>query len=102
MVDITGINATPQQANRVSGRTANKTDAAKNTEAVSAVNGGDRIEISAGAKEAQTVQKLVSSAQSEPDVRPEAVARAKERLENGEYEGVDVSRQAAKNILGVL
>ena len=58
-------------------------------------------EISAGAKEAHTVGRLVQSARSQPEVRAEAVARAKEKLENGEYEGVVVSRETAKKILGL-
>ncbi len=102
MVDIVGINNTTQQTNRISDRSTSKSTSTKSKESSSTPSAGDRIEISAGAKEAQVVKKLVAAAQAEPDVRPEAVAAAKERLQNGEYDGVDVSRQTAKKILGIL
>ena len=101
MVDIVGINSTTQLTNRVSDRTASKSASSKTKESSTTVVSGDRIEISAGAKEAQVVKKLVAAAQAEPDVRPDAVAAAKERLTNGGYDGVGVSRQAAMKILGI-
>ncbi len=102
MVDIVGINNTTQQANKIADRSASKSAASKSKEATVAPSTGDRIEISAGVKEAQAVKRLVAAAQSEPDVRPEAVATAKERLQNGEYNGVEASRTAAKKILGMF
>ncbi len=99
MVDIVGINTTNQQTNRVSG-TPSKGNVSKGRESNSTNATGDRIEISAGAKEAQSVKRLVSSAQAEPDFRPEAVAAAKEKLEKGEFDGIEVSRQTARKILG--
>ncbi len=102
MVDILGINTTQTQASRVSERSSTRSASTKSTrDSGSSPSSGDRIEISAGAKEASAVRRLVSIAQAEPDVRPEAVAQAKERLANGEFSGVEVSRQAAKKILGV-
>ncbi|RJP31964.1 MAG: flagellar biosynthesis anti-sigma factor FlgM [Candidatus Omnitrophota bacterium] len=103
MVDIVGINNTAQQANRIAERSTSKSPGTRGKETSSAPSSssGDRIEISAGAKEAQVVKKLVAAAQAEPDVRPEAVNAAKERLENGGYDGIEVSRQTAKKILGI-
>jgi len=101
MVDIVGINTTTQQTNRVSSRATAKSEAAKAPEAKSTASSGDRIDISAGVQQMQSVKRLVAAAQAEPDYRPEAVSRAKERLDNGEYEGVEVSRQTARKILGL-
>lgn len=105
MVDIVGISTTQNQANRVAERGSTRGVSSKSSsssESSSSSGTGDRIEISAGAKEASLVQRLVGLAQSEPDTRPEAVERAKEKLANGEFEGTEVSRQAAKKILGVI
>ena len=100
MVDIVGIGSS-NQPNRVSDRPAAK-NASKAKESTSSSSQSDRIEISAGRKEADVVKRLVNLAQSEPDIRAEAVAQAKERLANGEYEGREVSRETAKRILGIL
>ncbi|MDX9753374.1 MAG: flagellar biosynthesis anti-sigma factor FlgM [bacterium] len=100
MVDIVGLGSATHQPNRISDRPAAKGSAAKGKDSVS-VSAGDRIEISAGRKEADAVNRLVQMAQSEPEVRAEAVARAKEKLANGEYEGIEVSRATAKKILGI-
>lgn len=101
MVDIVGINTTQHQA-RVSERSSARNIGSKSSEtSSSSSSSGDRIEISAGAKEASAVRRLVGLAQAEPDVRPQAIAQAKERLANGEFEGIDVSRQTAKKILGI-
>lgn len=105
MVDILGISTTQNQASRVSERSSTRSVSSKTStsseSSSSSASSGDRIEISAGAKEASAVRRLVSIAQAEPDVRPDAVAQAKERLARGEYDGVEVSRQTAKKILGV-
>ncbi|MGI6458460.1 MAG: flagellar biosynthesis anti-sigma factor FlgM [bacterium] len=101
MVDITGVNSQPNQPNRIENRSVSKSSASKSKESSTSGSAGDRIEISADAKEAHTVGRLVQSARSQPEVRAEAVARAKEKLENGEYEGVVVSRETAKKILGL-
>lgn len=99
MVDIVGINST-NQPNRVSDRPAAK-NASKAKESPSSSSQSDRIEISAGRREADAVRRLVQLAQAEPDIRAEAVAQAKEKLANGEYEGREVSRETAKSILGL-
>jgi anti-sigma28 factor (negative regulator of flagellin synthesis) len=103
MVDIVGINSAQNHANRVTERGSAKNVGSKTRESSSSSSSssGDRIEISAGAKEASAVSRLMGLAQAEPDVRPEAVAEAREKLANGEFEGLDVSRDAAKKILGV-
>ncbi len=102
MVDIVGINSAQNHANRVTERASSKNIGTKTRESnSSAPSSGDRIEISAGAKEASAVSRLIGLAQAEPDVRPEAVAQAREKLASGQFEGLDVSRNAAKKILGV-
>jgi len=100
MVDIVGVNNSTTQPSRVSDRTVAKTNAARKREDTVSTTASDRLDISAGVKEAQVVKRLVQTAQTEPDIRPEEVSRAKERLDNGEYNGVEVSRQTAKKILG--
>ncbi|MFB3787284.1 MAG: flagellar biosynthesis anti-sigma factor FlgM [bacterium] len=101
MVDLTGINTQANQANRVTERAVSKGTGAKANEPAATPSPTDRIEISAGAKEAQTISNLVQLAQAESDMRPAVVAQAKEKLEQGEYEGIEASRQAAQKILGV-
>lgn len=99
MVDISGINPSNLQPNRVTDRVSGRGNAPARQDSVS-TSTGDRIEISTGAREVSTLRRLVQTAQSQSDIRPEAVARAKEKLDNGEYEGVEVSRSAAQRILG--
>ncbi len=101
MVDLTGINTQANQANRVTERPAPKGTSAKSNEPAATPSPTDRIEISAGAKEAQTVSNLVQLAQAESDIRPSVVTQAREKLEQGGYDGLEASRQAAKKILGL-
>ncbi len=101
MVDITGVNTSSNQPNRITERSISRAGGSKSKNVSSSATAGDRVDISAGVKEADTVKKLVQSAQSQPEIRPELVAAVKERLERGEYEGVEVSRQTAKKILGI-
>ncbi len=102
MVDIVRINSTGNnQINRVTDRPA-----AKSTEAGSAGTSNsapqtDTINIGAGAREATTVQNLVALAQAEPNVRTDAVAAAKEKLANGEFNTRAAFEGAAKGILGI-
>ncbi|MBN2325721.1 MAG: flagellar biosynthesis anti-sigma factor FlgM [Candidatus Omnitrophica bacterium] len=101
MVDISGIGNTQNQANKITERSSTRSGGSKSNEASSSSSAAsDRLEISAGAKQAGAVQRLTSLAQTSQDVRPEAVAQAREKLEKGEYEGVEVSRETAKKILG--
>lgn len=103
MVDIVGINSSSNQPNRVSDRSqVGKSGGQKARETGSSSSSAptDRIEISAGVREAGVLNRLVQTAQAQPEVRAEAVAAAKEKLANGEFEGVEVSRNAAKKILG--
>ena len=59
-----------------------------------AADAGDRVDVSADAKKAQgLVADAVRAANSLPDVRAEAVARAKARLESGEL-GADAGKLA--------
>ena len=102
MVDITGISNQPVHANRAADRSspaARAKDAASSNASGSA---SDSVEISAAAKEGQSVNRLVSAAKVSPDVRADAVAKAKQTLEDGGFAGRDVSRKAAENILDQL
>ena len=55
---------------------------------------GDRVEVSADAQKAQgLVANAVKAVNALPDVRPEAVARGRARLESGEL-GADAARLA--------
>ena len=100
-MSITGVNNTPNQPNRVTERggvTRNSDVKSKEVQSTSSSTNSDSIEISAGAKEAGTVQRLTQSAQTSPDIRVDVVAAAKEKLANGEYEGVEISRQTAEKL----
>lgn len=102
MVDITGIGNQPVQSTRNTDR-ASASARAKDSQASSGSGtSGDSVEISAGVREGQTVGRLVDGAKATPEIRSEAIARAKETLDNGGFEGRDVSRKAAENILDML
>ena len=59
-----------------------------------AAGGGDRVEVSADAQKAQgLVETAVKAVNDLPDVRPEAVARGRARLESGEL-GADAGKLA--------
>jgi len=59
-----------------------------------AADGGDRVEVSADAQKAQgLVETAVKAVNDLPDVRPEAVARGRARLESGEL-GADAGKLA--------
>lgn len=100
MVDITGVNSSNLQPNRVTDRSSTRSSSSSSSGTTGSSSTGDRIEISSGARQASSLRSLVQTAQAEPDVRPEAVAQARERLESGGYQGAEVSREAAKKILG--
>jgi flagellar biosynthesis anti-sigma factor FlgM len=59
-----------------------------------AADKGDRVDVSADAKQAQgLVADAVKAANALPDIRPEAVARGRARLESGEL-GADAGKLA--------
>jgi len=59
-----------------------------------AADKADRVDVSDGAKQVQgLVADAVKSAQALPDIRPEAVARGRARLESGEL-GADAGKLA--------
>ena len=59
-----------------------------------AADAGDRVDVSADAKKAQgLVADAVKAAQALPDIRAEAVARGRARLESGEL-GADAGKLA--------
>ncbi len=104
MVDITGIGNQPVQSGRAAERSSSSSRSRDGVAASvsSSSSASDSVEISAAAKESQTVSRLVGAVKSSPDVRAEAVAQAKQTLADGGFEGRNVSRQAAENILDSL
>lgn len=100
MVDIVRINSTGSQVNKIPDRPATKSVESKSSSATSAPQ-TDTIELGAGAREASVVSRLVSSAQASPNVRADAVAAAKEKLANGEFNTRAAFEGAAKGILGI-
>ena len=59
-----------------------------------AIDAGDRVDVSADAKKAQgLVADAVKAAQALPDIRAEAVARGRAKLESGEL-GADAGKLA--------
>ena len=82
-------------------RPAQETESLARTDAKSkkpapnrAADAGDRVDVSADAKKAQgLVADAVRAANSLPEVRAEAVARAKAKLESGEL-GADAGKLA--------
>lgn len=102
MVDISSIGNTQNQANKITERNSTRGAESKSAETSSNSSASsDRLEISAGAKQASAVGRLANLAQASQDVRPEAVAQAKEKIEKGEFEGIEVSRETARKMLGL-
>ena len=101
MVDIVRINSSGSQVNRIPDRASPKASEAKASSGSSSSLPTDTLDIGTGAREASIVKRLISIAQSEPNVRAEAIAVAKEKLSNGDFEGIEVSRDTAKRILGI-
>lgn len=101
MVDLIGINSNNLNPNRVQDRSSARSSEVKRDTANTGNTSSDRIEISSGARDMSALRNLVQTAQAQPEVRTEAVEKARQKLENGEFNGVEVSREAAKNILGV-
>ena len=85
------------EGNRPTQETESLTRAdAKGTKAAPnrAADAGDRVDVSADAKKAQgLVADAVKAANALPEIRAEAVARAKAKLESGEL-GADAARLA--------
>lgn len=101
MVDIVRINSTGSQVNKIPDRPAAKSTESSSSSASSSAPQTDTIELGAGAREASVVSRLVSAAQAEPNVRADAVAAAKEKLANGEFNTRAAFEGAAKGILGI-
>jgi flagellar biosynthesis anti-sigma factor FlgM len=67
---------------------------AKSTAPNRAADQGDRVDVSADAKQVQSlISNAVKAAQDLPDVRPEAVARGRAKLESGDL-GADAGKLA--------
>jgi len=67
-----------------------------------AADAGDRVDVSADAKKAQgLVADAVKAAQALPDIRAEAVARGRAKLESGEL-GADAGKLADAIIDDIL
>ena len=67
-----------------------------------AADAGDRVDVSADAKKAQgLVADAVKAAQALPDIRAEAVARGRAKLESGEL-GADANKLADALIDDIL
>jgi len=85
------------EGNRPTQETESLTRAdAKGTKPASnrAADAGDRVDVSADAKKAQgLVADAVKAAQALPDIRAEAVARGRAKLESGEL-GADAGKLA--------
>lgn len=101
MVDIVRINSSGNQINRVQDRPAARSSESTSSSSSSSAPQTDTIDIGAGAREASVVQRLVASAQASPNVRAEAVAAAKAKLANGEFNTREAFQGAAKGILGI-
>lgn len=94
MVGIKGIGGipepVPEQPTGVRERA--KREEVRNAEAQ------DGVRISAEAQEAATVARLVQIAKQEPDIRPDRVAEAKEKIERGDYKLPNVLAEVARRI----
>lgn len=103
MVDITRIDNQTVQSTRSAERTNASSRAKSSSASTSSSNvTTDSVEISAAAKEGQTVARLVSAAKAEPSVRADAVEKAKDTLAKGGFEGREVSRKTAEKILDMF
>ncbi|HIJ66583.1 MAG TPA: hypothetical protein HPP77_11605 [Candidatus Hydrogenedentes bacterium] len=97
MVGIKGIGGiqepTPERPANVRDR---KTSDTKSPEAK------DDLLISSEAQAAATLARTIQIAKSAPQVRPEKVAQAKERLEREDYKRPEVVREVAKRVAKYL
>lgn len=100
MVDIVRINS-GNQVSRIPDRPAAKSTESTSSSSTFSAPQTDTIDIGAGAREASVVQRLVAAAQASPNVRADAVAAAKEKLANGEFNTRAAFEGAAKGILGI-
>jgi hypothetical protein len=58
----------------------------------------DKVEIAATAAKASEVARVADLAKASPDIRPDVVERARQRLESGEYLTEEVTRRVAEKI----
>jgi len=73
-------------------------DKARQAARVAASGGADKVDVS---PDAQLASKAIAAAKEAPDVRPDAVARAKELLANGKV-GSDPDKLADAMLKGLL
>ena len=94
MVGINGIGGIPEPANP---RQVRSTD---NTVAGTASNAtdGDEVFFSTEAKEAANVGRLIESASQQSQVRAEAIERARQNIEQGVHQILDVVRVVAARV----
>lgn len=62
----------------------------------------DGVAISPEARRAAEALRFAEFARAEPDVRPDAVDAARERLDRGELDRPDVVRRAVERLLGEI
>jgi flagellar biosynthesis anti-sigma factor FlgM len=97
MVGIHGINGVPEPK---PDRPAGVRDRKRSED--SPASSKDGVSISSKAQRAASTAKLVEIAKSEPDVRTERVAEAKQKIESGEYKKREVVEQLAAKLLKYL
>ncbi|MDD5065574.1 MAG: flagellar biosynthesis anti-sigma factor FlgM [bacterium] len=87
--NISGIN----EVNRVA-----KAEKAKNASRTEKTDRADSIELSNEAKRSTEIKKYIDIVKSAPDIRTDKVKSAKEKLENGEYDNIDIYAKLAENL----
>lgn len=65
---------------------------------ISPTEGGDKVELSAGTKDAQKIKEILSET---PEVRADKVEALKQQIEKGEYQ-VDAEQIADKLLMSLL
>jgi len=93
MVGIKGIGGIPEPT---PDRPANVRD--RQTDESRGAEVKDDLLISSEAQAAATLARTIEVAKAQPQVRPEKVAQAKERLANGDYKRPEVVRTVAQRI----
>jgi anti-sigma28 factor (negative regulator of flagellin synthesis) len=87
--NISGIN----EINRVG-----KTDKTKGAARTEKTDRSDSIELSGEAKRSTEIKKYIDIVKSAPDIRTDKVKSAKEKLQNGEYDNIDIYNKLAENL----
>lgn len=104
MVGIQGVNGVPEPKPERTGKVRGDGDSsASGSVAASASSPAkDGVSISAEAKAAADVARVVTLSSAQSDIRADKVAAARERIENGDFKNPEVVAQVAQRLMKFL